>query len=411
MPNPYRELFEAPGSTRFVLAGLIARTALPMTGIGIITLLSQLNGGFALAGAVSGTFVLAYALVSPQISRLVDRHGQSRVIPSAALLCLLGLTILLVSTWLSLPYWTLFIGAGFAGTMPSVSALVRARWTEAYRDHPRLQTAFSLETVLDELTFVAGPPLSVGLSVAVFPQAGLLLAAILLAVGVGALISQRETEPAVVVPKTATGQSSSALGRPIVQLLACLMLTMGIIVGTVDVASVAFAAQATEPAAASLILSAYAVGSCLAGLLFGLWKTGIPLARLLLLGGTATAVTTLPLLLAETIPHLAAVVFVAGLFFAPTMIVAMSLVERAVPAAQLTEGMTWLLAGLNVGVATGAVISGQIIDLAGVRAGFAVAVCGAALVLIAGWLVSLHLRGKDCSELVQESSTRVPDCS
>ena len=51
---------------------------------------------------------------------------------------------------------------------------------------------------------------------------------------------------------------------------------------------------------------------------------------------------------------LAAAVLLAGVFFAPTMIVAMALVERNVPERQLTEGLTWLLAGLNVGVAIGA---------------------------------------------------------
>ncbi|VTN09169.1 Uncharacterised protein [Raoultella terrigena] len=48
-----------------------------MAGIGIITLFSQ-QGGYALAGAISATFVLTYALLSPQISRYVDRYGQLR---------------------------------------------------------------------------------------------------------------------------------------------------------------------------------------------------------------------------------------------------------------------------------------------------------------------------------------------
>jgi predicted MFS family arabinose efflux permease len=60
----------------------------------------------------------------------------------------------------------------------------------------------------------------------------------------------------------------------------------------------------------------------------------------------------------------------------------MSIVERLVPAHRLTEGMTWLLAGLNVGVAMGAAGAGQIVDIAGARAGFGVAVTGAALVVI-----------------------------
>ncbi|MFM4803793.1 hypothetical protein [Aeromonas bivalvium] len=79
MTNPYRTLFTAPGSKGFALAGLLARLPLPMTGIGIITMLAQLRGSYALAGAVSAAFVLTYALLSPQISLLVDRLGQGRV--------------------------------------------------------------------------------------------------------------------------------------------------------------------------------------------------------------------------------------------------------------------------------------------------------------------------------------------
>ena len=77
MRNPYRELFKAPGAAGFVLAGLMARLALPMAGIGIITMLSQLRGAYALAGAVAATFSLSTALLAPWISRRVDRHGQT----------------------------------------------------------------------------------------------------------------------------------------------------------------------------------------------------------------------------------------------------------------------------------------------------------------------------------------------
>ena len=55
MANPYRELFTAPGARAFVLAGMIARMPISMTGIGVITMLSQLKGGYALAGAVAAT--------------------------------------------------------------------------------------------------------------------------------------------------------------------------------------------------------------------------------------------------------------------------------------------------------------------------------------------------------------------
>ena len=381
MTNPYRALFNLPGTRTFVLAGLLARLPLPMTGIGIITLLAQLRGSYALAGAVSATFVLAYALLSPRISRLVDRHGQRRVLPLAMMLSVTGTALLLLGTWLDLGDWSLFVGALLAGFMPSLSAMVRARWTALYRGQPLLQTAYSLETVLDELTFIAGPPLSVGLCVTLFPQAGPLMAALLLVAGVLALVVQRIGEPAL---STAGAQADGSLLRlGEVRLLTLLMVAMGAIVGTVDIVSVAFAAERGQPAAASLVLAAYATGSCVAGLVFGALKLQQPLPRLLLIGGVATAATTLPLWLAGSLPALAAAVLLAGVFFAPTLIVAMSLVERVVPPTRLTEGMTWLLAGLNVGVAAGAALSGQVLDAYGTPAGFAVALGAGGLVLLA----------------------------
>lgn len=384
MATLYRHLFTEPGTGNFVIAGLLARIPLPMAGIGIITLLSQQRGGYALAGAVSATFVLTYALLSPQISRYVDRYGQRRVLPAATAISITGLFILMAGSHWNVTDALLFLGALLAGFMPSMSAMVRARWTALYRGQPRLQTAYSLETVLDELTFIVGPPLSIGLSVTLFPQAGLLLAALLLFVGVFALVMQRRTEPPLVAAGSAIPGSGSVIRMTSVQLLTLLMVAMGGIVGTVDIVSVAFAEQLGRPAAASLVLSAYAAGSCASGLLYGSLRLKTPLHRLLWLGGLATAATTLPLILVTNLTALAMALLMAGLFFAPTMIVAMSLVERQVSENQLTEGMTWLLAGLNVGVALGAVIAGQVVDNAGARAGSYVALCaGAGVVLMA----------------------------
>ena len=392
MANQYRDLFSTPGTGYFAAAGLLARLPLPMAGIGIITLLSQLRGSYALAGAVSATFVMAYALLSPQISGLVDRYGQRRVLPVATAISITGFLILIAGSYWGVNSWLLFPGAFLAGFMPSMSAMVRARWTALYRGQPRLQTAYSLETVLDELTFIVGPPLSIGLSVSLFDPAGLLLATLVLLVGGSALVRQRATEPPITpVTRSATG---SVIRMTSVQVLTLLMVAMGVIVGTVDIVSIAYAGQLGHPAAASLVLSAYAVGSCIAGLAYGALRLNTPLHRLLLLGGVATAITTLPLILATNLVTLAGAVLVAGLFFAPTMIVAMSLIERQVAENQLTEGMTWLLAGLNVGIALGAAIAGQVVDSHVARAGFFVALTGGAAVLLLVLLSHVTLRRK-----------------
>lgn len=99
MIGRYQQLFQAKENQHFVIAGLLARLALPMMGIGIITLLAQLKGSYTLAGLVSATFVLTYALLSPQVSRLVDKFGQFRVLPVVTAVSVLGVFIIIITTW------------------------------------------------------------------------------------------------------------------------------------------------------------------------------------------------------------------------------------------------------------------------------------------------------------------------
>ncbi|MFI6539254.1 MFS transporter [Nonomuraea sp. NPDC050547] len=381
MANPYAALFRTPGAVAFSLAGFVGRMPISMTGIGVLTMLSQMRGGYALAGAVAATFTLSTALAGPQVSRLVDRLGQGRVLLPAAGLSVAGLAALLLCARSGAPAWTLFVFAALAGTLPNLAAMVRARWTHAHRDSPHLHAAFSLESVVDELTFVIGPALSVALSTAWFPEAGPLVAGVLLVAGVVLLVPQRRTEPPVQRYDAAAGPSRSAVRIPAVRLLALLLAAGGVIAGTVDVVSVAFAAQAGAPASAGFVLAAYAGGSALSGLVFGALRLAVPLPRLLLVSVTGTALTTVPLLFAGGVAALAAAVFAAGLFFAPTMIVVMRLVERAVPASSLTEGMTWAITGLSAGIALGAALAGALVDRYGPTSGFGVAVAAGAVAL------------------------------
>ncbi|TCM61419.1 putative MFS family arabinose efflux permease [Acinetobacter calcoaceticus] len=402
MTNPYAELFKTSGTLAFTLSGLVARLALPMIGIGIITMLVQQGYGYGFAGAVSAVFVLSYALISPQVARLVDLYGQSKILLISGLLSALGLISLAAHASLNLADWSLFVAAVLAGFLPSISAMVRARWTMIYRGKAQLQQAYSLESVLDEVTFILGPPISVGLSVAWFNQAGIVTAALMLLIGVVIFSQQKSTEPPIhrlmstASPAQSNEQrhshrhspSKSVISLGKVQLLAALMLAMGLIVGTIDIASVAFAQQQGTPIAASLVLSAYAVSSCLAGLVFGAIKFKRSLHQMLLWAAIATAVTTLPMLLITHVYALTAAVFIAGLAFSPSLILAMSMAERVVPEQQLTEALTWLLAGLNVGVAMGAACSGQIVELYNsARAGFLVSLIAALLLVIVAGII------------------------
>lgn len=374
MPNPYREIFRAPGSIGFSAAGFIARMPFSMLTIGIVTMLSQARGEYWLAGGVAATFALANALIAPQISRLVDRHGQSKVLIPATLATIVALIGLMLATRLEAPIWVLFLFAGLAGLEPSMMAMVRARWTEIYRDTPHLRTAFAFESVVDEVIFMIGPVISIGLSVIWFPEAGPLAATILLAIGMALFVVQRATEPPV--HAQGVGAGSSAIRLVPVQIIALLMVALGVVFGTAEVTAVAFAEAQGNKAAASLALAAYAAGSFITGLVFGALRLRLPLATQLLLAIGLAAATTLPLLFVSSLWMLGTVLFIAGASISPTVIVAMALVERHAPAAKLTEGITWVMTGMGIGMAAGSAASGWLIDLYGASTGFYVSVVG-----------------------------------
>lgn len=377
MPNPYREIFKAPGTKGFSAAGFVARLPLPMTTIGLVAMLSQTHGEYWLAGAVSATFALANAFISPQISRLMDRYGQGRVLLPTTAVTVAALLGLAAAAYLRWPNWSLFLLAMVAGLMPSMMALVRARWTAIYRDRPELHTAFAFESVIDEVVYICGPIFGIGLSVSVFPEAGVLASAAFLAVGTLAFVAQKATEPKIDPYRTIGG--ASVMRFLSMWFLVTVFAGMGAIFGTAEVATVAFAEAQGHKAAASYVLAAYAAGSFIVGLVFGAIDFKTPLARRLIVASLVAAVTTLPMPFVGNLWALTLVIFLAGAAISPTFITGMSLIERLVPASQLTEGITYAMTGVGIGFAVGSSLAGWTIDAYGPSNGFWVAVAGGAL--------------------------------
>ncbi|WP_269856574.1 MFS transporter [Streptomyces sp. RPT161] len=390
MLAPYRAIFAAPGTKVFSAAGFLGRMPLSMLGIGIVTMISQVNGRYGLAGGLSATLALAAAVIGPQISRLVDRYGQRTVLRPAATVTVAAVAALLVCVRLGAPDWALFVCVTGAGATPSLGSMVRARWAAIHRDSSRLHAAYSFESVLDEVCFIFGPILSIGLSTAWFPEAGPLLAAGFLAVGVCWLTAQRGTEPVPQPGEHRTG--GSALRSAGLQVLVVTFTATGAIFGAVDVVTVAFAQEQGHKPAASVVLAVYALGSCCAGAVFGLLRPKGSASRRFLLGVCAMAVSMIPLQLVGNLPALAVALFVAGLSIAPTMVTTMALVEQLVPRAQLTEGMTWTSTGLAVGVALGSSAAGSVVDASGAGTGYAVPAAAGALAAAAAFLGHRRLR-------------------
>lgn len=392
MANPYREIFRAPGTLGFASAGFIARLPLAMLPMGIVAMLSQTHGEYWLAGAASATFALTNALLSPHISRLVDRHGQWRVIAPTTVVAILALALLLVATHFRWPSWTLFVFAMLGALMPSMPAMVRARWTDIYRNTPKLNTAFAFESIADEVVYMTGSVLSIGLSVAWFPEAGPLMATIFLAIGTALFVIQTGTEPAIhpVLRK----DKGSVIASPLLQLIAFTLITIGALFGTSEVTVIALTKEFGQPAAASFILAGYAGGSLVVGLVFGVLKLKASLARQFAVANLVAAATTLPLLFIVNIPMLAVVLFLAGASVSPTFITAFGLIEQRIPAAKLTEGITWAVTGISIGVALGSFASGYVIDAFGPASGFWVSVAAGLMALLSVTLGYRILAGK-----------------
>ncbi|OEJ61295.1 MFS transporter [Streptomyces agglomeratus] len=391
MPSPYRAIFAAPGTKAFSVAGFFGRIPISMMGIGIVTMISQITGRYGLAGALSATLAMSAAVMGPQISRYVDRYGQRRVLRPATVVAAAAVAGLLICAQQGAPDWTLFVFSAGAGCVPSVGSMVRARWAEIYRGSPReLHTAYSWESIADEVCFIFGPIISIGLSTSWFPEAGPLLAVVFLVVGVFWLTAQRGTEPVPHPRDEHTG--GSALASRGLQVLVATFVAVGAIFGSIDVVTVAFAEEQGHKAAASLVLAVYALGSCLAGAVFGLLHLKGRASTRWLLGVCAMAVSMIPLLLAGNLPLLAVALFVAGLSIAPTMVTTMALIEQHVPCTKLTEGMTWTGTGLAVGVALGSSAAGWVVDAAGADAGYAVPVAAGVLAALVAFLGYRRLR-------------------
>ncbi|QTG15017.1 MFS transporter [Agrobacterium tumefaciens] len=374
MSNPYREIFRAPGAKGFSAAGFFARLPIAMAPIGIVAMLSQTYGEYWLAGAVSATFALTNAAVAPQISRLVDRKGQSSVLVPATIISVIAFAILIIATNQRWPAWTLFLSAFLAAAMPSIPAMMRARWTEIFRDRPELNTAFAFESAADELVYIAGASLSVGLAVSLFPEAGMMISTASLALGTFAFLLQRSTEPKVRSFESGSRQHSAIRLRS-VQIITVALIFVGSTFATAEVSAVAITKELGQPEAASLVIGVYAIGSFVVGLLLGAINPKMPLQRQLLIAVSVLALTALPLLFASTtVSLLAFAVFLSGVAISPIFITAFGLIERRVPESMLTEGVTWVMTGIGIGMALGAFISGWVIDNFGPSNGFWVSI-------------------------------------
>jgi len=379
----YLTILRLPGALSFSAAGLVARLPNAMVTIGLVLMVSGIYGNYRFAGAVSAAFVVAQAIGSPFLARLIDRRGQARVTVPAMTFSLSMLAVTAIMAVVRLPEWTLFFPAALSGaTYVSIGPMVRARWTALSLQPGQLHTAFSWESALDELTYVVGPALATVLATGWTASAGVLVPAVMAVLGVAWFVTQRATEPTPHQPKVQQGgRIRSVLFFPGMAAVVGSMVTMGGMFGGFDVSAVAVAEAMGHKAQAAIVLTTFATGSCLAGIVYGARTWSGPVWRSFVIGLVGLAAGFGTFYFINSIGLLAVVTFVVGCWIAPTIITANQLIKQLVPIDRLVEGLTWVGAALGVGVSFGSTASGWLIDHVSARAGFLAAATAGGLAL------------------------------
>jgi MFS family permease len=361
-----------------------------MFGLGTLLLIASLTGRYGLAGAVASAGSVGYAISSPLVARLVDRFGQRRVLRPTVTIYAAATTAFVACAQLRAPPPAVLATGFLAGaSMPSLGSMVRARWSRLLGDSPRLGTAYALESVVDEVIFVAGPAVATLLATEVQPAAGVVTAMALCVAGTLILAAQPGTEPAPhPVPPRAAAPAGARPGRGRTRRRAggrlpspgaghagarILLYRLHVRLGRPEHRGLRAGARAQ------------AAGRVPARHLRARQRHRRDLVRLAVVAGAAGAPVR-PDLVPDRrrvatfwampgLGALAPVLFCSGLAIAPTLIAGFSLIERQALPGRRTEGMTWLSSAVSVGVAAGSAVAGQIVDAGGARWGYAFAAC------------------------------------
>jgi predicted MFS family arabinose efflux permease len=382
--RPYADIFRIPGAWRFSAAGIIGRMPMSMFGLGTVLLISATTGKYGVAGAVSASGSLAYAFSSTLIARLADSRGQRPVLLVLLAVFATASAALIAAVLLKAPTWVFFApGAIAGGSMPSLGAMVRVRWSVLLAGTPRLHAAFSFESVADELCFVVGPAAVTLLATEVFPAAGVGVSALLCLGGTLWFAAERSTEP--VVPARADGHRVTPSARhrgaaaPGLFVLVPLYLLLGAMFVSIDLSTVSFAQHFGHKPLAGLILGTYALGSATGGFWYGSRQWRSPIQNRFAVTLTLTVLGVATFWAQPNLISLTACIYLCGLTIAPTLIAGFSLLEAQARPGRSTEALSWLSSGIGVGLAVGSSVVGFILDAHGPRAGYVFAAgCGAA---------------------------------
>ena len=393
----YATVLRGHGTAAPLVASIVGRLSLGMTGLALLLLVKDRTGSYAVAGLVSACYALSFAAFGPSRARAADRRGP---VPALLLTCALhplSLVVLVALSAADVPVWALLPPALLGGaTVPPVGPVMRAIWGSLLEGRDRV-TAYSLESVVVELCFVLGPLLTALLAATVDPAAAVLASAALALVG-ALWMTATPVVRAVVPHETPHRSRTGPLGSPAVRALLLTVAAIGAGFGAIEVALPAYVeGQGARPASAGILLAVWAAGSMVGGLVYGgLSLVRPPRQQLPLLVAALAVGTALPLLATGSVV-MGMALFAYGLTIAPFTACNAVLLGEAAPPGTTTEAFAWSSSMIFGGAALGTGVAGWLVEVSGPTAGLAVTTVSGLLALAAAVSGLARLRGSEPS--------------
>lgn len=260
----YKELFAIPNVWVLVLAAFPARVSYGMVALAIFFKTEDATGSVAVAGLAIGINSLAGAATAGLRGSLMDRYGQKwplRIfVPGYASMMIILNTMENRNA--------ILIAAFIMGiSAPPINLSVRPLWKKVVPED-FLRTAYAVDTSVMSTAGVIGPVVATSLALSSRPGSALVVAAIFMTVGGGALALTKVSRDWV--PEKKDENHTSLWKNKAIQLLMIEGCFIGFGWGIFDVAVPAFATLEGVPHRTAWVFTAMGIANVIGGLLGGL---------------------------------------------------------------------------------------------------------------------------------------------
>lgn len=359
----YADVLRAPGTVPLYIAAFLAR--IPMMAVPLVLTLLVVEGlgrSYAEAGIVAAVETVGAGLGAPWRGRMIDSLGVRRaLLPSIAVL-LVVYPLAAVSTYL----WLLPLAFVAGLFLAPVHSIVRVSLsTSLPSSHHR--SAFALDSVMAEASFIIGPAAAGVLVVAASPRIALMAVAGTVAVGLVILWWLDPPTRSQDHTPTPRVHGFGWLTRDLVFLFLVSAGAMVALMAT-DLGIIAVLRELDAVGLVGVVYLGWGLSSLVGGLIYGSRPASIRPTYLLL----AMGALTMPIGVAHAPWTLALASIPAGLLCAPIMTACSEYIARLTDESRRGEAMGWQASAFTAGGAIGAPVIGVAVDQWGAAAGFAV---------------------------------------